>query len=458
MSSWRARAKALHPPTVCSNETSIPPKFARSKPRAKNCRVAIKVGNGCANKVGTGFLEDWAMEQDNGFGSLVWSVAEVVDVSIGAEAADDGGAGWSVNGMALGADGDFAVVADADAGLLAPDVGPPRAMGDWAEDGTFFGEGLLLSGLGCLAEFAVDFMLVGVGHELVDQVVGPDQFDDVVGGQKGHETFLPVVVAAFDFAFGLRGWGIEQVDAVEVKGLAELGEGVGVVGVEEGVVVHIEDQGQTVGLEDAGEEVEVGQQSFVLVEACAGVEPRGIVEDVQQDLFVGAVGQPGVRAGVVLPEGAVVAGLPAFDGFGGGFVAGVGGQLMGEGPTPDAGTVGFEVEAAMEFAGGGAVGGRWFGREKFGDQGGHFGGPARVVIAAGQSGRPGLAVALSADEQVVSAQLVEAAQADAQFERDGFGREDAGAGLGKEMADQWRGNTVSELKFFIALKIVGRWI
>jgi hypothetical protein len=58
----------------------------------KLCRVTIKVGKECANKVGMG-LEDWAMEQDDGFGVLVWGVSEVVDVSIGAEAADDGGAG-----------------------------------------------------------------------------------------------------------------------------------------------------------------------------------------------------------------------------------------------------------------------------------------------------------------------------------------------------------------------------
>ena len=198
--------------------------------------------------------------------------------------------------MALGADGDFAVVADADAGLLAPDVGPPRAVGGGAEDGAFFGEGLLVGGVGCLAEFAVDFVLVGVGHELVEQVVGPDQFHDAVGGQEGDEAFLPVVVAAFDFAFGLGRGGVAQVDAVEVEGGAELGEGVGVVGVEEGVVVHIEGQGQAVGLEDAGEEVEVGQQGFGGVEACAGVEAGGVVEDFQQDLLVGAAGQPGVRA------------------------------------------------------------------------------------------------------------------------------------------------------------------
>ena len=90
------------------------------------------------------------MEQDDGFGVLVWGVAEVVNVAIGAEAADDGGAGWSVKGMTLGADGDLAIVADPDAGLLAPNVRPPRAVWCRSEDGAFFGEGLLVGGLGCL--------------------------------------------------------------------------------------------------------------------------------------------------------------------------------------------------------------------------------------------------------------------------------------------------------------------
>ena len=58
-------------------------------------------------------------------------------------------------------------------------------------------------------------------------------------------------MAAFDFAFGLWGGGIAEFDAVEVEGLAELGEGVGDMGEEEGVKIHIEDQGQAVGLEDA---------------------------------------------------------------------------------------------------------------------------------------------------------------------------------------------------------------
>jgi hypothetical protein len=41
------------------------------------------------------------MEKDDGFGVFVWSVTEVVDVAVWTEAADDFGAGWSVNGMAL---------------------------------------------------------------------------------------------------------------------------------------------------------------------------------------------------------------------------------------------------------------------------------------------------------------------------------------------------------------------
>jgi len=309
-----------------------------------------------------------------------------------------------------------------------------------------------------LAEFAVDFVLVGVRHELVEQLVGPDQFNDLVSGQERDQSFLPVVVTAFDFAFGLGRRGIEELDAVEVEGRPELGEGIGVVGVEEGVEIHIKGQGQAVGLEDAGKEIEVGQEGFARIKPCAGVETGGVVEDFQEDLFVGTAGQPGVRGGIVLPEGAVIAGLPAFDGFWGGFVAGVGGELMCDGPAADAGAVGFEVEPAMGFTGGGAVGGRWLGGEEFGDQGGDFGSPVRLVIAARQSGRPGFSVALRAGKQVVRAQLVVATHADAQFQRDGFGREDAGAGLGKKMTKERRGNTVGELEFFMARKLAGRWI
>ena len=398
------------------------------------------------------------MEQAEGLGGWVRGVAEVVNVAVQAQTADDGGAGWGGHGVKLSTDWNLAVVAHAHGRALAPDEGPPRAGGRRAQDGAVFPYRLVPGGLGRGAKFPLDLVGVGVGQEQVEQVVSPFQCEDFIGRQKGRAAFLPVVVAAFDFAFGLRGGGEAQGHAVEVEGGSELGEGGWGVGVEEGVEVHIKGQGQAVGLEDAGKEVEMGQEGFAGVKPCAGVEPGGVVEDFQEDLFVRTAGQPSVRGGIVLPEGPVITGLPAFDGFGGGFVAGVWRELMFDGPAPDAGAVGFEVEPALGFTGGGAVGGRGLGGEQFGDQGGDFRGPFRLVIAARQTGRPGFGVSLRAGEQVVRAQLVEATEADPQFERDGCRRKAAGASLGKEMADQWRGNTMGELEFFMARKLAGRWI
>ena len=224
------------------------------------------------------------MEQDDWVGLRVWGLTEEEGVAIWTQATNDERAGRSVDGVALVADGDFAVVADADAGLLAPDVGPPRILGGGAEDGALLGDRLLLGEVRRLAQFTVAFVLVGVREELVEQLIGAHQPDDAFGDEERDQSFLPVVVAAFDFAFGLGRGRVAQLDAVEVEGPAELSEGVGVVGVEKGVVVHIERQGQAVGLEDAGKEVEVGQQGFGGIEAGTGVEAGGVVEDVQEDL------------------------------------------------------------------------------------------------------------------------------------------------------------------------------
>ena len=292
------------------------------------------------------------MEEDDGLGFGIGSVAEVEEVTVRSEAADDGTARGRVDAPALEGDRDLAIVAGPHAGLLAPDVGPPRTHGGHAQNGAFFGAGLGARGMRGEAQFAVDFMLVGVGQELVEQAVGSFQFQDAVGGQERGQAFLPVVVPAFDFAFGLGCRGGAQGDAVEVERGAELREGVGGVGVEEGVVVHVERQGQAVGLENAGEEVEMGQESFAVVKAGPGVVAGGVVQEVEQALLVGGVGEEGVGRGVVLPEGALIAGLPALDRFGSLFGTGVGGQFVFEGPAADAGAVGFAVEAALEEEGG----------------------------------------------------------------------------------------------------------
>lgn len=70
------------------------------------------------------------------------------------------------------------------------------------------------------------------------------------------------------------------------------------------------------------------QQGFALVEAGPGVVAGGVVQEVGQALFGGGAVEESVRGGVVLPEVAQVAGLPAFDGLGRLFVAGVRGELV----------------------------------------------------------------------------------------------------------------------------------
>ena len=297
-----------------------------------------------------------------------------------------------------------------------------------------------------------------MGQQLCEQLVGAGQFEDLIGGQEGRQAFLPVVVATFDFAFGLGCWGVTEIDAVEVQGGPQLGEGVGVVGVEEGVVVHVEGQGQAVGLEDRGQEVEVGQQGFFGVEASAGIEAGGVIQQVEQDLFVLGVGQPSMGAGIVLPEGAQITRLPAFDRFRGLLVAGVGGQLVLERPAPDTGAVGQEVEATMEFAGTGAVGGRRLGGKEGAEQGGHFGRPVRIVVATRTARGPGVGLAVGTSVEVLGIELVEAATREAQFPSDGLSVELAGTKAGQEVANEGGGTTIEQLMFFMAASVTARWI
>ena len=129
---------------------------------------------------------------------------EIEDVAIGPQAADNFGAGWGVDGLAQGTDRDHAVIAYTDAGLLAPDIGPPGTGRGGTEDGMVLSQGLIEGGLWGGAQFAMDFVLIGMEPELVEQAVGGFQVQDVISGQDRGQAFLPVVVAAFDFAFGVR--------------------------------------------------------------------------------------------------------------------------------------------------------------------------------------------------------------------------------------------------------------
>ena len=87
------------------------------------------------------------------------------------------------------------------------------------------------------------FVAVVVEAEFFDEAVGLREGGAVFGREEGGETFLPEVVRALDFSFGLRGGREAQGDFVKAQGGAELGEGVCLAGEEKGVVVDIEGQG-----------------------------------------------------------------------------------------------------------------------------------------------------------------------------------------------------------------------
>ena len=76
------------------------------------------------------------------------------------------------------------------------------------------------------------------------------------------------------------------------------------------------------------------------------------------------------------------------------------------------------------------------------------------MSSARQAWRPSFSAALGAGGQILGAELVVATQADVQFEGDGGGRDLARSRSCEEMADQWGGKPVGELKFFIAWKVV----
>ena len=70
------------------------------------------------------------------------------------------------------------------------------------------------------AQFPVDFVLVDMWHELIEELVGTFEFDDVICSQQGRQTYLPVVVTALDLAFGLG----REGDAIEVQAGTDLGD------------------------------------------------------------------------------------------------------------------------------------------------------------------------------------------------------------------------------------------
>jgi hypothetical protein len=250
-------------------------------------------------------------------------------------AEDELGAWVSLDAYTLSADRDATIGGDSDRRADAPDEGPPGTGGDRSQSGAFLLQGEIPSMGGFHLEFAVDLMVVAMESEVLDMRISLVEVGDLFACEEGGQTLLPKEVTAFDFPFGLRGWGIAKADAVEVEGSAQLGEGLGVMSEEDAMIIDIDFQRQPVFVKGGGQEIQIGQEQFALIDFGAGEDTAAIIEHVDHRKELRAVDEPLVRRGVQLPKFTDLTALPTFDRSLGAVVRPGVGEVFSDGPVTD---------------------------------------------------------------------------------------------------------------------------
>jgi len=388
-------------------------------------------------------------ENDDGFGLRMGMGPQLRVVARRMVTENGFGTGRSFDAQELGADGNAAVGTDFDLGAQAPDKGPPGAVGFGAQRGAFFFKRQVPGFLGSHLEFTVDFVVVAVATQGLKVRIGLVQVGDVLAGEIGRQALLPIEVATLDLTFSLGGRSKTKGDAIEVKGLAQLGEGFGVMSEEQAVEIHIEFQRQTVLLECGGQEIKVGQEQFAFINFGTGEKPAAIVEHVEHGKGLGAAGEPAVGRGVQLPEFTDVAALPAPDRSGGTVVGLWVSQVMLYGPTSDLSAVDSELAFAERLAGGKAVGSWRFAAQPFAQQRLHLRRPVGSMIASRCFRRPHGLLMVGTGLEVIAVKFVEAAAGEAELFHGGRGFEFLGSKCAQHVTNQRGGAAVSQLELFV---------
>src|ERR1039457_1550261 len=102
------------------------------------------------------------------------------------------------------------------------------------------------------------FVGVAMESQSIDVRVGGFDLGDVLAGEIEWESALPELVLALDFSFGLRRWGIQETNVVELECPAQLGQRVGILREEDGVIIDIDLQWSSVDQKRCGEELQIG--------------------------------------------------------------------------------------------------------------------------------------------------------------------------------------------------------
>ena len=131
------------------------------------------------------------------------------------EAENDRSPSWVFESNALGAYWNSSIRSDLERGPKAPNIRPPRASRDRPQDRALLFFGNVPSALGGEFEFAMGLLGIAMKSQGIDVRVGFLNVCDGFAGEKGWEPLLPELVFTFDFALGLRGWGIKEAYLVE---------------------------------------------------------------------------------------------------------------------------------------------------------------------------------------------------------------------------------------------------
>ena len=83
-------------------------------------------------------------------------------------------------------------------------------------------------------------MSVAMEPQSIDVNVRIIQFGHLFAGEIGWQAFLPELVFALDFAFGLGCWSIQETNVVEFEGPTELSQRVWGLGEKDAVIINIE--------------------------------------------------------------------------------------------------------------------------------------------------------------------------------------------------------------------------
>ena len=233
----------------------------------------------------------------------------------------DFGGGRFWDPQALRAARHAAIAAHFDDGAHAPPIIPPGAPWGWPQARALFFRGLRPRSVRGLVPFAMDFMGGAREPQIMAVRLGAGDFGDLFAGEVGRESPVPELLFAFDFAFGLGRWGLQEAAVIELERPHQLGQRVRIMREEHTVIIHVDWERPSVGQESGGQESEVGEQLFPFIKLGAGEQTAAIIEPVAPGEGTLGVRKPGVGRGVELPACADLIALPAAHGgadFGGG--------------------------------------------------------------------------------------------------------------------------------------------